>query len=147
MLMLSRRPSHTSTSRHLEHRPPHPQNYEKFCFKIGFFIFTLQNLSPFQPPPPSEYPIPSHLSLILWGCSNTHQPTPPSLPLTSPPLGHRALIGPRASLLPLIPDKVILCYICCWSHGSLHVYSLLGGLVPGSYGGGASGWLIFLFFL
>jgi hypothetical protein len=29
--------------------------------------------------------------------------------------------------------------------GSLHVYSLVGGLVPGSCGG--SGWLILLFFL
>ena len=31
--------------------------------------------------------------------------------------------------------KAILCYICSWSHGSLHVYSLVGGLVPGSSGG------------
>jgi hypothetical protein len=28
--------------------------------------------------------------------------------------------------------KAILCYIFGWSHGSLHVYSLVGGLVPGS---------------
>ena len=44
-----------------------------------------------------------------------------------------------------MPDKAILCYICSWSHGSLHVDSLGGGLVPGSSGG--SGWLISLFFL
>jgi hypothetical protein len=31
-----------------------------------------------------------------------------------------------------MPDKVILCYICGWSHGTLHVYSLVGGLVPGA---------------
>jgi hypothetical protein len=43
-------------------------------------------------------------------------------------------------LLPMMPDKAILCYICTWSH----VYSV-GGLVPGSSGG--SGWLILLFFL
>lgn len=36
--------------------------------------------------------------------------------------------------LQLISDKVILCYICCWSRGSLHVYPLVGGLVPGSSG-------------
>jgi hypothetical protein len=53
----------------------------------------------------------------------------------------------QGPLLPLMPNKANLCYKCGWSHGSLHVYSLLGGLVPGSYGGGASGWLIFLFFL
>jgi hypothetical protein len=39
----------------------------------------------------------------------------------------------------------ILCYICGWSHGSLHVYSLVGGFVPGNSGG--TGWFILLFFL
>jgi hypothetical protein len=29
-------------------------------------------------------------------------------------------------LLSLMPDKAILCYICSWSCGSLHVYSLVG---------------------
>jgi hypothetical protein len=37
--------------------------------------------------------------------------------------------------LPLTPDKAILYYICIWSHGSLHEYSLVGGLVPKSFGG------------
>jgi hypothetical protein len=27
----------------------------------------------------------------------------------------------------LMPDKAILCYICDWSHGSLHVYTLVDG--------------------
>jgi hypothetical protein len=45
----------------------------------------------------------------------------------------------------LMPDKGILCYICRWSHGSLHVYFLVDGLVPGRSGG--SGWLILLFLL
>jgi hypothetical protein len=39
-------------------------------------------------------------------------------------------------------NKAILFYIYGWSHGSLSVYSLVGGLDPGS-----SGWLILLFFL
>jgi hypothetical protein len=39
-------------------------------------------------------------------------------------------------------DKAILCYICSWSHGHLHVFSLVGDLVPGS--SGSSGWLILL---
>ena len=51
----------------------------------------------------------------------------------------------QAPLLPLKPDTAILCYICGWSHGSLHVYSLIGGLVPGS--SGVSGWLTLLFLL
>jgi hypothetical protein len=43
--------------------------------------------------------------------------------------------------LPLLPDNVILCYICSWSHESLHVYCLVGVLVLGSsWGGGLVGW-------
>ena len=36
--------------------------------------------------------------------------------------------------LPLMPDKAILCYICSWSNGCLHVYTLVGSLVPGNSG-------------
>jgi hypothetical protein len=39
-----------------------------------------------------------------------------------------------------MPDKAILCYICCWSHWSPHVYSFVGGLVPGSYEGALVFW-------
>ena len=42
-------------------------------------------------------------------------------------------------------EMVIFYYICCWSRGSLHVYSLVGGLIPGSSGG--IGWYILLFLL
>ena len=35
--------------------------------------------------------------------------------------------GPR---LPLMPEKAILCYIYIWSHGSLYIYSLVGGHHP-----------------
>jgi hypothetical protein len=37
-------------------------------------------------------------------------------------------------LLPLISDKAIFCYKGGWSHRILHVFSLLGGLVPASSG-------------
>jgi hypothetical protein len=47
----------------------------------------------------------------------------------------------QGPLLPLIPDKTILSYICSWSHGSLHVYSLVGGLAPGSSRRGED-WLV-----
>jgi hypothetical protein len=33
-----------------------------------------------------------------------------------------------------MPDKVVCCYICSWSHGFLCVYSLVDGLVPGISG-------------
>jgi hypothetical protein len=40
-----------------------------------------------------------------------------------------------------MPDKTILCCISSWTHVSLHVHSLVGGLVPGSSWGGVV-WLI-----
>ena len=39
-----------------------------------------------------------------------------------------------------MPQKALLCYIYVWSHGSLHVYPLVGGLVPGNSGRGI--WLV-----
>ena len=44
--------------------------------------------------------------------------------------------GPMAPAACVAED----CYICSWIHESLHVYSLVGGLVPGSSGGGV--WLV-----
>jgi hypothetical protein len=37
-------------------------------------------------------------------------------------------------------NKAILCYICCWSHGPIYVYPLVGGLVSERSGGGI--WLV-----
>jgi hypothetical protein len=72
-----------------------------------------------------------------------HPPTHP-LPPHCPGISLHWGIQPsqdQGPLLPLIPDKAILCYLCSWSHGSLHVYSSVGGLVPGSCGrGGLVGW-------
>jgi hypothetical protein len=89
-------------------------------------------LSPFLVPlTPWKTPNPSSLLLLLWGC------TPPIYPLL-PPHSHISLhwgIEPSQDqwpLLQLILDKAILWFICSWSHGSLNVESLVGGLVPGS---------------
>jgi hypothetical protein len=67
-------------------------------------------------------------------------PNPPTHPFRHfcPPISLHWAIEPsqdRGPLLPLMPNKAILCYIYGWSHGTLHVYSLVGGLVPGSSGG------------
>jgi hypothetical protein len=65
-----------------------------------------------------------------------------SLPLPCPGIPLHWGIEPsqdQGTLLTLMPNKVILCYICGWSHGSLHVYSLIGGLVPGNHEG-TGGW-------
>ena len=40
-----------------------------------------------------------------------------------------------------MPDKAILYYISSLSHGSLYVYSLVGGLVLGNWGLGGI-WLV-----
>ena len=110
-------------------------------FLLDIFFIYISNAIPFSgflpqsPPPPSAFMrvfphLPTHSRLsgltfpIHWGIE---------------PLKDQCL------LVLLMPDKAILCYICGWSHGSLHVYSLNGGLVPGS--SGASGWLILLFVL
>jgi hypothetical protein len=78
------------------------------------------------------------LPLLLWRCSPTHPPTPTSLPSYSPILDIKP--SPyQGPLLPLMPDKTFLCYICGWNHEPLHVYPLVGGLVPGS-SGGLDGW-------
>jgi hypothetical protein len=46
---------------------------------------------------PSANPYPIPLSLLLWGCSPPHTPTPASLPWYSPTLGHWPFTGSRAS--------------------------------------------------
>ena len=106
------------------------------CFYCWLFY------SHFKCYPPSSFPLhkPHILSLfplLLWGSSPINPPT--SSPWHSYKLEHQAFTGPRASL-PLLPDKAVLCYICSWSHGSLCVYSLVGGLFPGTSQG--SGWLM-----
>ena len=52
-----------------------------------------------------------------------YEGVPSSSPWHSRKLGHQAFMD-QGPLLPLMPDKAILCYICGWSHGSFHVYSL-----------------------
>ena len=98
-------------------------------------------LSPFQVSPP-ESPIP-------FSCF--YESAPPTTYLLLPSCPGIPLhwgIKPsqnQGPLLPLMPDNAILCYIYSWSHGLLHVYSLVGSLVPGS--SEESGWLILFFFL
>jgi hypothetical protein len=108
-----------------------------YIYLLDMFSFHISNVIlspnfPFQNPP-----IPSPSPLL------TNTPTPASLSWHPPILGHQVFTGPRAS--PLIDDKTILCYIYSWSHESLHVYTLVGGLIPVSSGG--TGLFILLFIL
>jgi hypothetical protein len=88
---------------------------------IGYFVylhfkcylpqsqFTLQNC-------PSQPPTPASTRVIF------HPPTHP------PPYGETSSLHKIQGFPhPLMPVKAILFYICSWSHGSLHLYSLVGG--------------------
>jgi len=107
---------------------------------FGYFMYLHLKCYPLSLFPPLPSPSP---------CS--YEDAPPSHNLLPPhclgiPLhwGRESSEG-QGLLLLLMLDNVILSYICSWSHGSLHVYSLTGSLVPRS--SGKSGSLILLFFL
>jgi hypothetical protein len=116
--------------------------YHSFFILFFYWIFSLFT---FQMLPLSQFPL-----------CNPPISTPPAsmrvlphpLPLPHPGIPLHWGIEPsqdQGPFLPLMPYKVILCYICSWSHGLLHVYSVVGGLVPGS--SRESRKVIFLFFL
>jgi hypothetical protein len=116
----------------------------KETFLDIFFIYIL-NVIPFSQftHPETSYPHP--LSPCFY--EGVHAPNHPLLPPASHPrIPLHWGIEPsqdQGPLLPFMPNKAILCYIFGWSHGSLHVYSLIDDLVLGSSGG--SGWLILFF--
>jgi hypothetical protein len=92
-------------------------------------------LFPFVPPPRNS------LNHLLFRCFYEGVP-PPTHPFPPPHPGitlhwdiHRSSQD-QGALLALMRDKAILCYLCIWSHRSLYVYSLVGGLVPVSSGVG-----------
>ena len=69
--------------------------------------------------------------------SNTPSTCSPTYPLPLPYPGIYLYWGIEPSQdqvpnLPLRSYDAIPCYICTWSHGSLHAYSLVGSLVPGN---------------
>ena len=85
----------------------------------------------------SSYPIPPSPCFYM----GAPPPTLSCFPtLAFPYTGALSLHRINSLSSPLMPYKAILCYICGWSHGLLHVYSLVGGLVPGSSGEGV--WLV-----
>jgi hypothetical protein len=103
-----------------------------------FFFYWIFSLFMFQILSPSQFPLWNPLSHSSSPCfhEGASPPTHPILPQRpSIPLSWENK-PPQCQGAPLlvIPDKAILCYICNWSYGSLHVYSLIGGFVPGSSG-------------
>ena len=61
-------------------------------------------------------------------------PTHPLLPHPSRIPLHWSIKPPQDQVpsCPLIPDKVVLYYICSGNHGPTNVYPFVGGLLPGS---------------
>lgn len=112
-----------------------------FLFYRIFYVFTFQMLSPFPVPSSPVPPPPDSMRILPLPPTHSHLTTLAFIPLYwgNEPSQDQEL------LLLLMPDKAILCYICDWSYGSLHVFSLVGGLDPEHSGG--SVWLILLFFL
>jgi hypothetical protein len=101
--------------------------FYKCC--IGY-LFTFQMLSSILV---SIQKIPISTHLLLWGYFPTH----PHLS-QSPRIPLHWDIEPSQDQGPpytLLPDKAILYYICSQSHRFVPLYSLVGGLVPGSSGG------------
>jgi hypothetical protein len=94
---------------------------------IGYFIYLHFKcyVSPFLVSPPEtpySIPLPS-VSMRVLPPTHSLLPLLPGIPLRwgiEPSQDHKPL-------RPLMFNKAILCYICSWSH----VYSLVGGLVPG----------------
>jgi len=109
-------------------------SFLKFFFNfifLGYFMYLHSKCYPL--PPPSPVPLPPSPCFYENVSTTTH-------PLQSQCPGITLHWGNEPSqdqglFLQWMLDNAILCYICDWSHGSLHVYSLVGGLVPGSSGG------------
>jgi hypothetical protein len=101
----------------------------------------ISNVIPFPGFPsgtPLFHPLPS-ASMSMLPFPTTHSYL---LTLTLPYTGASSPSQDLGPLLPPMFNKAILCYICSWSHGSLHVYSLLDGLVSESSGSWEFGLLI-----
>jgi hypothetical protein len=98
-----------------------------------FPVSPLKNPSPILSPPAS-------MRVFTHLLTHSHLPPCPGIP----PHWGMEPSQDQGSLFPLMSESAILRYICSWSHGTLYVYYLVGGLVPGS--AGESAWLI-LFYL
>jgi len=112
-------------------------NYILYFLLIILFTY-ISNVNPL-PSFPSANPLFHTPSPYFYeGAPTPIHPLLPHHPSISLHWSIQPSLDQRPSL-PLMPDKAILCYICSWNHGSLHVYSLVGGLVLRS-SGGLVGW-------
>jgi hypothetical protein len=112
-----------------EESPILRESGSSFMFLLDIFIIYISNVISFpsfpsnSPPLLFSPPSPAHQTTLVPG---------PGIPLHWS-IEHSPTLD-QGTFLPLMTNKIILCYI--WSLESLHVYSLVGGLVAGSSGGG-----------
>jgi hypothetical protein len=102
---------------------------------IGYFIYLHFKCFPLSRSPLWKCPIPSPSPCFYEGAP----PHIPPLLSTCPDIPLHWGIEPsqdQGPPLPLMSNKAVLCRICGQSHGSLHVYYLVCGPVPGSSGRG-----------
>jgi hypothetical protein len=98
--------------------------FSSFVFFIGYSLY-LHFKFPNHPQPLfHSFPPPTSMRVL----PHPLQPTPS---ISFPILGHWTFPGPRASS-PTDAWQSHPLLLCSWSHGSLHVYCLVGGPVPGS---------------
>jgi len=110
-----------------------------FYFFIGYLIYL--HFKCYTPSQLNPHPLPHSIPHSPFSYNHP-------LPFHCPGIPLHWYIKPsqdQGPLLPLMPNKAILCYICGLSRVSPNVYSLVAGLVPGS--SVVPSWLILLFFL
>ena len=110
-------------------------------FKLVSLCIYISNNIPF-PGFPLSHPF---SSCFYENASLPNCPFPPQHP-GIPLQWENQLSQDQGLFLLLMADNAILCYICGWSHRSLHVCSLVSSLFLRSWERG-SGWLTMLFFL
>ena len=109
-----------------------------FSFSWILYLFTFQILSHSRFPFWSTHTI-TPTPCLSEGAPSTHTDLPfhPGLSLNC----HIKPTHAQGPFLPLVFNKDLLCLICGWNHGSLHVYYLGGSPVPRSIGWGVhTGW-------
>jgi hypothetical protein len=100
-----------------------------------FFIYISNGIYPLSTIPPRN-PLFTPSSSFFYEVipPPTHPPSHP-LPGLCPGIPLPWRFEPsqdQGPLLPLMPDKAILCYICRWSCVPFSLYTLVRGLVPGN---------------
>jgi len=100
------------------------------CFFIGYFMYLHFKCYHFSQFSPQKYPIPSPSPCFYEGAPHSTHPLPPHHSGISLHLGNSILKGFCSYRCLTMPSSATY-----WLEPWVHLYSLVGGLVPGSSGG------------